>query len=125
MKYLNIFLAMTISCSYANTIDTVNQKSWIHGLVDFSNTHPVSAVMGTHIEMSNIPGKDYPAGSTYHPDEAGLALSVQDLKTLNRALGELGTKPQKKTMPKFIISPIGALQRYVGGLLGWLKKKIN
>jgi hypothetical protein len=44
---------------------------------------------------------------------------------LNKALGELREKPQEKIMPKFIISPISALQRYVGGFLGWLKKKVD
>jgi glyoxylase-like metal-dependent hydrolase (beta-lactamase superfamily II) len=100
-------------------------RSSIKRLMDFSEHHTISAILGTHIEMSNIAGKDYPMGSTFQPDEAELALSVTNLNALNKALAELGNKPQQKIMSKFIISPIGALQRYLGGFLGWIKKKVE
>lgn len=98
-------------------------KSSVQRLVDFSENNTISAILGTHIEMSKDAGKDYPMGSSYHPDEADLTLSVDDLKLLNMTMNKLGAKPQKKVLSKFIISPIGALQKYVGGFLGWLKRK--
>jgi hydroxyacylglutathione hydrolase len=100
-------------------------KSSIQRLVDFSKSQNISAVLGTHIEMTKVANKDYPIGTTYQPEEAGLAFNLDDLKLLNSALREVGPKPKEKIMPKFIISPIGAMQRYVGGFLGWVKRKIK
>ncbi len=105
--------------------DWATYKSSIRRLVEFSKNHEISAIMGTHIEMSNVPGKDYPPGSTFQPNEASLALTVKDLSRLDSTLGELGTKPHEKTMSKFIISPIGMLQRILGGVLGWLMKLVK
>jgi len=105
--------------------DWDDYRSSIQTLVKFAENQPISAVLGTHIEMTSAAGKDYPIGSTYQPDEAPLALSLAALKLLNKDLEELGSEPQEKTMSRFIISPISALQRYVGGALGWLMKKLN
>ena len=96
-------------------------RTSIQRLVEFTEKHEVSAVMGTHIEMSNTPGEAYPAGSTYQPDETSLVLTVEDLLSLNKALKELGTEPQEKTMPKFIITPIGMLQRIVNTVVRWIR----
>jgi hydroxyacylglutathione hydrolase len=96
-------------------------RASIQRMMEFSETHEVSALMGTHIEMSDKPGEAYPAGSTYQPDEAGLALSVEDLRQLNRALEELGPEPEEMTMPKFIVAPIGILQRVVNGIVEWMR----
>ena len=41
-------------------------------LCDFSASHPVSVVLGAHIEMSARPFRDFPLGSTWHPGEAPL-----------------------------------------------------
>ncbi len=90
-------------------------------LVGFTETHEVSAILGTHIEMSTTPGKAYPAGSDYQPDETGLVLSVEDLLSLDKALTELGEEPQEKIMPKFIITPIGMLQRIVNNIVNWVR----
>ena len=100
-------------------------RSSIRRLIDFSKTQNISAVLGTHIEMTNVPKKDYPIGTTYQPEEAGLALTVDDLMLLDSALSETGSKAKEKVMSNFIISPIGAMQRYVGGFLGWVKRKIK
>ncbi len=97
-------------------------KTSIRRLAEFSQTHEIGAIMGTHIEMSNSPGQDYPMGSTYQPDEARLALSVEDLLSLDSALEKAGTKPRKLLMPKFIVTPINTVQRILGGVLGWVKK---
>jgi glyoxylase-like metal-dependent hydrolase (beta-lactamase superfamily II) len=98
-------------------------KSSIQRLVDFSTSNTISVILGTHIEMSKQAGKDYPMGSSYHPDEAALTLSVDELSLLNTSLNDLGSKPQQKVLSKFIISPMGTLQKYIGGFLGWLKRK--
>ncbi len=100
-------------------------KSSIQRLVDFSDENTISAILGTHIEMSRTAGEAYPMGTTFQPDEAELSLSVDDLKLLNTTLDAIGTKAEEKVLAKFIISPIGALQRYIGGFLGRLKRIID
>ncbi|MFC6979305.1 MBL fold metallo-hydrolase [Microbulbifer taiwanensis] len=45
-------------------------RSSIQKLVQFCENNDVSALMGTHIEMTTTAGKDYPRGSSYQPDEA-------------------------------------------------------
>jgi glyoxylase-like metal-dependent hydrolase (beta-lactamase superfamily II) len=45
-------------------------------LVAFAADRPVTRVLGCHIEMSRTPGRDYPAGNTYQPDEVALRLPV-------------------------------------------------
>ena len=95
-------------------------KSSIRRLVEISATLEISAVMGSHIEMSSRPGVSFPLGSTHHPMEAGLALSVEDLSTLNRALDELGDEPVSKSMPKYVIRPLSSLEVFLGWALGKL-----
>ena len=95
-------------------------RSSIHRLVDFASAHWVSAVMGTHIEMSRTPGKVYPRGSTFQPDETGLALTVEDLSGLDQSLQRAGDEPREITLTKFVVTPIGTFQRVVGSILKWL-----
>lgn len=95
-------------------------RSSIHRLAEFAKTHPVSAVMGTHIEMTRTAGKAYARGSTFQPDEAGLALTAEDLFALDQSLQRAGAKSQEITMAKFVVTPIGALQRALGNVLKWL-----
>lgn len=95
-------------------------RSSIHRLAQFAKTHQVSAVMGTHIEMTRTAGKAYPRGSTFQPDEAGLALTIEDLFALDQSLQRAGAKSQEITMAKFVVTPIGAFQRALGNTLKWL-----
>ena len=95
-------------------------RSSIHRLAQFAKTRPVSAVMGTHIEMSRTPGKVYPRGSTFQPDETSLPLTVEDLVGLDQSLQRAGDEPREITLTKFVVSPIGTFQRVLGTVLKWL-----
>src|SRR5688572_19408916 len=95
-------------------------RASVHRLAAFARTHRVSAVMGTHIEMSRTPGKVYPRGSTFQPDETGLALTAEELYALDASLQRAGSKPREITMPKFVVTPIGTFQRVLGNVLKWL-----
>lgn len=97
-------------------------KTSIQKLVDFTSTHPVSSLMGTHIEISRNPGEIFEFGLDYQPNEADLPLTISDLNALNSALIEIGDKPQEKTLNKFMISPVGRVQGFVGTVLGWILK---
>jgi len=74
-------------------------------LLDFASNHKVSYLLGNHIEMTTSPGKDYPTGTTYQPDEHNLPLSIAELAELNTALKKLGNKPARETHNSFIIYP--------------------
>ena len=80
-------------------------KASTQRLLDFASTHKIAYILGNHIEMMNIPGKDYPIGTTYQPDEHILPLTVKDLSLLNTTLINLGDKPVRKTLDDFIIYP--------------------
>jgi hydroxyacylglutathione hydrolase len=51
-------------------------------LAAFATTHPVANILGAHIEMSTAPGRDYPLGSTWHPHEAALEMTAEQLLTI-------------------------------------------
>ena len=48
-------------------------------LIDFVDTHPVTHIVGCHVEIS-AKGEDYPYGITYQPNEAPLQLTVAELR---------------------------------------------
>lgn len=76
-------------------------------LVDFTNTHKVSYILGNHIEMTNKAGRDYPVETTYQPNEHVLPLNVKDLRQLNKSLIRLGDTPKFEVHGNFIIYPFG------------------
>ncbi|MFT6317437.1 MAG: glyoxylase-like metal-dependent hydrolase (beta-lactamase superfamily II) [Candidatus Azotimanducaceae bacterium] len=94
-------------------------KTSIQKLVDFADTHPVSALMGTHIEMSDTPGKIFEFGLDYQPNETALPLTTDNLNALNAALIEIGNEPKEVTLDKFMVSPVGRAQKAIGKVLGW------
>ena len=81
-------------------------RASIARLAAFSRTRPISAVLGTHVEMSKTPGIDYPAGTTFQPDEHVLPLSVRHLDELNEALVRIGNTPRRDVHDDFIITPL-------------------
>jgi hydroxyacylglutathione hydrolase len=62
-------------------------------LAEFAERRGVTRVLGCHIEMSRTPGRDYPAGSTYQPDEAPLGLPagrIAEIRDAARAAAKPG-----------------------------------
>lgn len=74
-------------------------------LVDWSAEHPVSHVLGCHIEMTTTPGQDYPIGWTYQPDEPPLQLTPGHLRQLQDTIREHDGKPGRYVLPEMIIDP--------------------
>jgi len=70
--------------SYAASLDR---------LVDLARSRRATAVMGCHIEMSRTPGRDYPRGSTWQPDEAPLPMSVAQLAAVRDAALAVADRP--------------------------------
>lgn len=80
--------------AYAATID---------GLVEWTRQHPVSHVLGCHIEMSIEAGQDYPFGWSYQPYEAKLPMTVAQLEDVQSAVCEIDGKPGKHVYDDFHI----------------------
>jgi hypothetical protein len=71
--------------------------------VEFAQTRQVTHVMGCHIEMTRKPGRDYPVGCTYQPDEPPLQMTMQQLVALRDAARSVAEKPGSHTFDDFVI----------------------
>jgi glyoxylase-like metal-dependent hydrolase (beta-lactamase superfamily II) len=72
-------------------------------LAEFAGTRPVSHVMGCHIEMTTEPGRDYPVGTTFQPDEPPLQLSPDRLLAVRDAARSVADRPGAHAFGDFII----------------------
>ncbi len=72
-------------------------------LAEFAAARPVTHVMGCHIEMTRKPGRDYPLGSRYQPDEPPLQMTVAQLVAVRDAARAAADKPGVHTSDDFII----------------------
>ena len=72
-------------------------------LCDFSALHPVSVVLGAHIEMPARPFRDFPLGSTRHPNEAPLPMTSVDLQSVRDAAARIAGRPGAHRFANFII----------------------
>ncbi len=77
----------------------------IDRLIEFCQRHPVSHVIGCHIEMTNQPGVDYPVLTTYQPDEPPLEMTVAHLHAVRAALDHVGPEPALQVCDDFILWP--------------------
>ena len=78
----------------------------VQRLVSFTQTHPVSLVLGTHIEMTNTPGQDFDFGADVHPNERELELTLSHLTELEAAVVAMGNSPQLEVHDDFIVYPL-------------------
>jgi hydroxyacylglutathione hydrolase len=72
-------------------------------LVNTAARRPVTYVMGCHIEMSSRPGRDYPIGSTYQPDEPPLQLGADRLVAVRNAARAIADRPGPHRYDDFAI----------------------
>jgi glyoxylase-like metal-dependent hydrolase (beta-lactamase superfamily II) len=71
--------------------------------VEFAGARDVTHVMGCHIEMSRTPGRDYPAGCAYQPNEVPLQMSVEQLIAVRDAARAVKDQPGAHTFDDFRI----------------------
>jgi len=71
-------------------------------LIAFAESHPVSHVMGCHIEMTRAPGRDYPITTTYQPNEPALQMTLEQLKAVGAATAT-ATRPGVHRFDDFVI----------------------
>ncbi len=74
-------------------------------LVEFTRGKIVAHILGTHIEQSSTPYKDYPVGTKFQPEEHVLELSRGQLLELDEALAGMNGKPARMAMRDFTIWP--------------------
>jgi hydroxyacylglutathione hydrolase len=72
-------------------------------LVAFAAARQVTHVMGCHIEMTRTPGKDYPIGARYQPDEPPLQMTVEQLAAIRDATASVASRPGAHVFDDFII----------------------
>jgi len=87
-------------------------------LVTFAETHPVTHVMGCHIEMSRRPRRDYPMGCMYQPHEADLPMTVAQLVAARDAALSVAGKPGIHIFDDFLIFN-GMGKRQLPGIIGY------
>jgi glyoxylase-like metal-dependent hydrolase (beta-lactamase superfamily II) len=79
----------------------------IDRLADWCARHPVSCLLGCHIEMTTTPCVDYPVGWSYQPDEPPLELTQDHLGQIQATLRDHDLRPGRYVLPQMIITPVG------------------
>jgi glyoxylase-like metal-dependent hydrolase (beta-lactamase superfamily II) len=74
-------------------------------LKTFAATHPVTFVLGGHVEMTNQPGHWFGLGTLFQPGEHVLQLGPQHLDEWAAAVQRLANHPQTDRHGDFIIWP--------------------
>lgn len=92
---------------YPELVATLNR------LVAFCATHEVTWVMGCHVEMTDRPYRDYPAGATYQPRERALPMTAAQLTALRDAAVRVGGRRGVHRFEDFIVfyEPSGLAKR--------------
>ncbi len=97
-------------------IDSMNR------LVAFVEARTVTHVLGCHIEMTTRPGRDYPIGCRYQPDEPPLEMTVPQLRDLRDAAVSVADRPGPTRFDDFwIVNGMGLRSQaplIARGLLG-------
>lgn len=62
-------------------------------LVAFADERGIQHVLGCHVEMTRRPGRDYPLGARYQPDEPSPFMTVAQLRDVRTAFRTVGSRP--------------------------------
>jgi glyoxylase-like metal-dependent hydrolase (beta-lactamase superfamily II) len=72
-------------------------------MVALAESRIVTHVMGCHIEMTRQPGRDYPLGATFQPDERALEMTVAQLRDVREAAASVAGKRGVHRFDDFVI----------------------
>lgn len=78
-------------------------RASLDALAAVADLRPVTAVLGCHIEMTQVPRRDYPRGTKYQPDEPPLELAAADLRAIRDAAQAVGDRPGAHRFDDFSI----------------------
>ena len=87
--------------------DWATYRTSVKRLAQFASSHPISYVLGAHVEMTSTPKQVYPYGTTYQPAEHVLQLTAAHVAELDGALTQLGASPPAQSVAynDFVIDP--------------------
>jgi hydroxyacylglutathione hydrolase len=83
--------------------DAKAYQATLDRLVDFAATRPVRHVLGCHVEMKKRPGRDYPLGAKYQPDERPLPMTADHLRAARDATASAAGRPGVYRHDDFIL----------------------
>jgi glyoxylase-like metal-dependent hydrolase (beta-lactamase superfamily II) len=72
-------------------------------MVALADSRVITHVLGCHIEMARQPGRDYPLGTTYQPDERALEMTVAQLRAVRAAAHSVAGKQGVHRFDDFVI----------------------
>ena len=75
----------------------------IERMILFCEMHPISHLLGCHIEMSIYPKLDYLIRSSYQPYERPLEMTVEQLRSVRGAITNIDGKPGTYIFDDYII----------------------
>ena len=78
----------------------------IERLVNFAETHPITAVVGCHIETSAEPYSPFAFGTEFQPNEHVLQLDPSVLSKVLTAAQAMGDDPQYQVLEEVVIHPV-------------------
>lgn len=96
-------------------------------MVALADSRRVTHVLGCHIEMTSQPGRDYPLGATYQPDERALQMTVAQLRDVRSAAAAVAGKRGVYRFDDFVIynqpGTRDQLKLIAGGLLHRIRSR--
>jgi hydroxyacylglutathione hydrolase len=78
-------------------------KNSIDRMITFTDSHPISHLLGCHVEMSIYPRLDYLIRSNYQPHERPLQMTVAQLHSVRDAIAEIDGQPGIHIFDDYII----------------------
>ena len=102
-------ILLTGDTLYPGKLTVRDWSAYLHSarrLKQFVAQHPVSLVLGAHIEMAKTAGVLYPIGTTFQPDEHALPLTVGHLQEWHAACEAMSSHPHQDVHDDFIIAPV-------------------
>jgi hydroxyacylglutathione hydrolase len=72
-------------------------------LVEFAGARHVAHVLGCHVEMTSKPGRDFPLGAVYQPDERPLQMTMAQLTAVRDAADEVAGRRGVHRFDDFIV----------------------
>jgi glyoxylase-like metal-dependent hydrolase (beta-lactamase superfamily II) len=72
-------------------------------MIALAGSRDVTHVLGCHIEMTMQPGRDYPLGAAYQPDERPLEMTVAQLRDIRAAARSVAGKQGVHRFDDFVI----------------------
>lgn len=87
--------------------DWTAYRASVRRLAEFVASHPVSHVLGAHVEMTSTAGINYPYQTVYQPNEHVLQLGAAQVLELDATLTALGGSPPAGpvALDDFVIDP--------------------